>query len=102
MGVDHAQYIPWDLELDRSLIFSLAAFQNQVGSAIAGTVQVAFQVDVSQVLHANRADQKDGDGERIFARQSPAIRLGGAAWSRENPFRQEQKAQLVSLLLQHA
>ncbi|NOD33431.1 hypothetical protein [Ruegeria sp. HKCCD7296] len=62
---------------------------------------MAFQVDASQVLHANRADQQDGDGECIFARQSPAIRFGHAAWSRENPFRQEQQALLMPILLQH-
>ncbi len=49
MNVDHAQYITRDLELDRPFIFGLAVFQNQLGSAITGTVQVAFQVDVSQV-----------------------------------------------------
>ena len=75
MAVDHPAYIARQLEFDVAMVLHLVVFENQKDASVSRAMQVPFEMDLGKVLHPDRTDEEDGDGQRIFAGEGGQCRV---------------------------
>ena len=101
MRVEQAHEVTVELELDRLAGLGILLLEDQIDAPISGPLDVLAELELGEVLRADRAGEQDRDGERVLAGQEGPLAGRLAEGEGEDALGQGEDLDLVHRLLQH-